>query len=326
MQVQYGSLLEMITFDKVTKKFDSGHMAIQDLCLEVEKGEILVLLGRSGSGKTTTLRLINRLIEPTSGDIFFEGRSIKDLDPILLRRKIGYAIQHIGLFSHMTVEENIGIVPGLLKWPEEKIKSRVDELLEMVGLSKEKFRKCYPSKLSGGQKQRIGVARALAADPPVILMDEPFGALDPLMREQMQNEFLEIQSKIKKTIVFVTHDMNEAMKMGDRIAVFEKGRLAQIAKAQDLLENPENAIIDRFFGMNQFHLLLQSKLLKDVVKKQPDKKRTPSYHKLSLDNSLIEAMQAFKQANCEQISLYDQDQYVGELQRKELMETLFEIL
>ena len=195
----------MITLDQVTKVFSDDKKAVSDLSFEVKKGETLVLLGQSGSGKTTALRLINRLIEPTTGTIFFDGEDIRTLDPILLRRKIGYAIQHIGLFLHMSVAENIGIVPKLLGWDEKRTQRRVDELLAMVGFDPDEMRHEMPSRLSGGQKQRIGVARALAADPPVILMDEPFGSLDPIIREQLQNEFLEIQSKIQKTVVFVTH-------------------------------------------------------------------------------------------------------------------------
>lgn len=236
--------LHLIVFERVTKEF-STHAALSDLNLVVHEGEILVLLGPSGSGKTTALRLINRLIEPTSGRIIINGEESTSLNPISLRRSIGYAIQDIGLFPHMTIGENIGIVPKLLGWPEAKIQNRVEELLILMGLE---CANTFPENLSGGQKQRVGLARALAADPPIILMDEPFGALDPLMRQQLQNEFLEIQSRICKTIVFVTHDLREAVKMGDRIAVFDQGKLLQVATPDILIEEPANDFIEEFLG------------------------------------------------------------------------------
>jgi len=224
---------EMIEFENVTKVFSSGKRGVSSLNFTVQKGEMLVLLGQSGSGKTTALRLINRLIEATSGNIYIDGQNILDRDAIDLRRHIGYAFQHIGLFPHMTVSENIAVVPKLLEWPEKAIKNRVEELLHMIGLDSRQYADLYPENLSGGQKQRIGVARALAGDPPIVLMDEPFGALDPFMREQLQDEFIEIQSKLQKTVVFVTHDLNEATKLGNRIAILEKGKLIQTLKPQD---------------------------------------------------------------------------------------------
>lgn len=232
----------MIVFESVTKN------VLSDFSLGVQQGEILVLLGESGSGKTTAMRLINRMIEPEKGEIFFNGNNLKDLDPITHRRHIGYAIQHIGLFPHMTVGENIGIVPELLGWEEEKIQKRVQELLEMMGLNEPGFSSLFPHTLSGGQKQRVGVARALAANPPVILMDEPFGALDPLLREQLQREFLEIQSHIQKTVVFVTHDLSEAVKMGDRIAILKEGKVAQIGTPFELIQKPEDPYVEELMG------------------------------------------------------------------------------
>lgn len=309
----------MIRFKNVSKKYPSDKEAVSDLTFSVEKGETLVLLGRSGSGKTTALRLINRLITPTSGEIFVEGKNVIDCDPIDLRRHIGYAIQHIGLFPHMTVGENIGIVPKLLKWPEKKIHERTIELLKIVGLSPENFVDRFPGELSGGQKQRVGVARALAADPPIILMDEPFGALDPIMREQLQNEFLEIQSRLKKTVVFVTHDLSEAVKMGDRIAVFDKGKLIQISTPSELIQTSDNPLIDELLGKDRLTLFLKHQTLKTFDLKKVD---TPSDKKISIGSSWMEALLAFNLKQCETLALYDQKTYLGELSREQLMKSV----
>ncbi|NGX59567.1 MAG: Choline transport ATP-binding protein OpuBA [Chlamydiae bacterium] len=311
----------MINFEKVTKFFPHQKVGVSDLSFTVQKGEILVLLGRSGSGKTTALRLINRLIEPTSGNIFVGGENILDQDPITLRRHIGYAIQHIGLFPHMTVEENIGIVPKLLGWEESKIASRVEELLVMVGLEPKNFCGLFPDHLSGGQKQRIGVARALAADPPVILMDEPFGALDPIMREQLQNEFLQIQSQIHKTVVFVTHDLSEAVKIGDRIGILDKGKLMQIASPTELIQNPANSFIDEFLGKERLQLLLQAQTLEMF---RSSLKPTKSHEgvKFSLTSSLMEALAAFNQSKCETLAIFEEETYLGNIHRKQILESI----
>ena len=236
----------MIVFERVCKTYPGGADAVRDLSLEVEDGEILVLLGTSGSGKTTAMKMINRLVEPTSGRITVDGRDVREHDPVSLRRKIGYAVQHVGLFPHMSVAENVAVVPGLLQWPEEKIRSRIVEMLQMVGLDPGEFSARYPHQLSGGQNQRVGVARALAADPPIALMDEPFGALDPVTRESLQDAFLQLQKLIKKTIVFVTHDVFEAVKLGDRIALLDAGRLQQLGTPVKLAQNPENEFTRRF--------------------------------------------------------------------------------
>jgi osmoprotectant transport system ATP-binding protein len=225
--------------------------AITDLTLEVGAGEILVLVGPSGCGKTTAMRLINRMIEPTSGDILIDGHSIIERDPSELRRQIGYVIQQIGLFPHRTIAENIATVPRLLGWDDHRTNSRVDELIELVGLEPALARR-FPGQLSGGQRQRVGVARALAADPPLMLMDEPFGAIDPINRERLQNEFLRLQQDIRKTIVFVTHDIDEAIKMGDRIAVLRVGGiLAQLAGPAELLASPADAFVEDFVGADR---------------------------------------------------------------------------
>jgi osmoprotectant transport system ATP-binding protein len=229
----------------------SDEPAITDLTLEVPAGEIMVLVGPSGCGKTTAMRLVNRMIEPTSGDILIDGHSIIERNPAELRREIGYVIQQVGLFPHRSIADNIATVPRLLGWDDKRTKSRVAELLELVSLDPA-LGKRFPGQLSGGQRQRVGVARALAADPPLMLMDEPFGAIDPINRERLQNEFLRLQKEIRKTIVFVTHDIDEAIKMGDRIAVLRLGGvLAQCASPAVLLANPADAFVEDFVGTDR---------------------------------------------------------------------------
>jgi len=214
-----------IEFHDVQFSAPAGQTILETLSLQIQSGETLVLLGRSGSGKTTALRLINRLLEPTSGKVMVEGRATIDWNAVDLRRRIGYVIQDAGLFPHYTVERNIAVVPHLEKWPEERVRARVAELLHLAGLDAAEFARRYPHELSGGQRQRVGVARALAADPPFLLMDEPFGALDPLTRNDMQKEFAALQKRLRKTIVFVTHDVREALLLGSRIALLEAGKL-----------------------------------------------------------------------------------------------------
>jgi len=225
--------------------------AIRDLSLTVAAGDVCVLVGPSGSGKTTAMRLINRMIPITSGDILLGGRSVLEREPRHLRREIGYVIQQVGLFPHQTVGENIATVPRLLGWPKDRIAARVQELLELIGLDQEMTRR-YPAQLSGGQRQRVGVARALAADPPLMLMDEPFGAIDPINRARLQDEFLRLQEKVKKTVVFVTHDIDEAIKMGDRIAILrEGGVLAQYDTPREILTHPADEFVAEFVGADR---------------------------------------------------------------------------
>ena len=241
----------MIRFDRVTKRFPDGTVAVDELDLTAPTGRITVLVGPSGCGKTTSLRMVNRMIEPTSGTIHLDGRDTADLDAAELRRGIGYVIQHAGLFPHKTIVDNIGTVPGLLGWDRARIRARSMELLERVGLDPAVARR-YPAQLSGGQQQRVGVARALAADPPVMLMDEPFSAVDPVVREQLQDEFLRLQGELGKTIVFVTHDIDEAIKMGDEVAVLRVGgRLAQIADPAYLLTHPADDFVADFVGRDR---------------------------------------------------------------------------
>ena len=237
----------MIELCNVSKLFDQTR-AVDAISLTVQTGELCVLVGTSGCGKSTTLRMINRLIGHSAGSIRINGRDIERIDPQQLRRGIGYAIQSTGLFPHWTVARNIAVVPRLLGWPAARIRQRVEELLQLLELAPAEFADKYPSQLSGGQAQRVGVARALAGDPDILLMDEPFGALDPITRESLQNELLRIQSQVRKTIVFVTHDMDEALKLANRIVVMDKGRIVQQDSPQALLANPANAFVENLLG------------------------------------------------------------------------------
>ncbi len=239
----------MIRLENLTKVFPGQEQpAVENLSLEIPEGEIVVFVGPSGCGKTTTMKMINRIIEPTSGRIFLQGDDVTKVNGDKLRRRIGYVIQQIGLFPHMTIAENIATVPKMLGWDKKRISDRVDELLETVSMDVS-YRERYPKELSGGQRQRIGVARAMAADPPVLLMDEPFGAIDPITRERLQNEFLRLQAEIKKTIVFVTHDIDEAIKMGDRIAILRtQSRIAQYDTPERILTDPADEFVEDFIG------------------------------------------------------------------------------
>jgi osmoprotectant transport system ATP-binding protein len=260
-----GDAAELV-FAEATKQYRGRpEAAVERLSLTVPAGEICVLVGPSGCGKTTALKLVNRLIPLTSGDIRIDGRSIGSLDAVELRRGIGYVIQQVGLFPHMTVEANVGTVPRLLGWPKERIRARTAELLELVGLESARDLGRYPAELSGGQRQRVGLARALAVDPPLMLMDEPFGAIDPIVREHLQDQLLLLQAKLRKTIVFVTHDIDEAIKMGDRIAILrEGGHLAQYAPPADLLAAPADEFVARFVGADRALKALALRRLSDL--------------------------------------------------------------
>ncbi len=244
----------VVELDHVTKRYGppGAPAAVSDLSLTITSGEICILVGPSGCGKTTTMKMVNRLVEPTSGRITIDGDDVMTLPAVELRRRIGYVIQQVGLFPHLTVARNVGVVPELLGWDRERIAGRAEELLELVGLESAAFRDRYPAELSGGERQRVGVARALAADPPVMLMDEPFGAVDPIRRERLQNEFLRLQERVRKTIIFVTHDVDEAIKMGDRIAIFQRGGvLAQYDTPQAILASPASEFVERFVGADR---------------------------------------------------------------------------
>ncbi|MGI8758573.1 MAG: betaine/proline/choline family ABC transporter ATP-binding protein [Acidimicrobiales bacterium] len=240
----------MIRLEDLTKRYPGqSEPAVDAISMEIPEGEIVILVGPSGCGKTTTLKMINRIIEPTSGRIFLEGRDVTDVNANALRRRIGYVIQQIGLFPHMTIAANVGLVPKILGWDKRRVADRVDELLELVGMEPSEYRHRYPKELSGGQRQRVGVARAMGADPPVLLMDEPFGAIDPITRDRLQNEFLRLQQDIKKTIVFVTHDIDEAIKLGDRIAILDnRSHIAQFDTPEVILTAPASGFVEDFIG------------------------------------------------------------------------------
>ncbi|MFO7817006.1 MAG: ABC transporter ATP-binding protein [Desulfovibrionales bacterium] len=263
----------MITYDRTTKIFGAGATAItalDNVSFTIEQGEVVVFLGPSGCGKTTTLRLTNRLENLSSGSITVDGRDIQGMNPVKLRQSMGYVIQEIGLFPNKTIAENIAVVPKLLGWSKTEIDHRVDELLQMVQLIPiDAYRDRYPAELSGGQQQRVGVARGLAADPDILLMDEPFGAIDPINREQIQDEFLRVQAKLKKTIAFVSHDIHEAMKMGDKIALFSEGRLVQYDSPEMILTQPKNKFVADFVGADRALKVLGLMRVKDAMNKKP---------------------------------------------------------
>jgi osmoprotectant transport system ATP-binding protein len=254
-----------IAFQGVIKQYPGrDQAAVDNLSFTVEPGEICVLIGPSGCGKTTALKMVNRLISISGGDITIDGRSVRKLGLTELRRGIGYVFQQIGLFPHMTIEANIGTVPRLLGWSKDRIRTRASELLELVGLDAEGDLRRYPGEFSGGQQQRIGVARAMAADPPIMLMDEPFGAIDPIARERLQNDFLRLHKQVRKTIIFVTHDIDEAIKMGDKIAIMRAGKLVQLATADDLLANPTDDFVASFVGEDRGLKRLRVRTLHDL--------------------------------------------------------------
>ena len=238
----------MIHYEKITKSYLPGVNAVADFTLSVAAGELLAIIGPSGCGKTTVLKMLNRLVEPTSGRILLHGEDIRTLDPIALRRSMGYVIQQVGLFPHMTILENITVVPDILGWPLEKQRVRAHELLDLIDMNPAEFAHRYPYQLSGGQQQRIGVLRALAADPAVILMDEPFGAVDPLTRTKLQQELKSLQTRLKKTVLLVTHDIDEAFRLADRVLLMQSGRIVQLGAPAELLDHPSTAFVHEYVG------------------------------------------------------------------------------
>jgi osmoprotectant transport system ATP-binding protein len=300
----------MIRLENVTKVYEDGTTAVNGVSLEVPEGETVTLVGPSGCGKTTTMTMVNRLTEITDGDILIDGTSVLDHDRIELRRNIGYVIQEIGLFDHLTVAENISIVPELRGWDDDRIEARVDELLELIRLPAS-VKDQYPENLSGGQRQRVGVARALAGEPDIMLMDEPFGALDPITREELQDEFLDIQSDLDVTILFVTHDINEALKMGDKVAVLKEGELVQYGSPRQLLSDPKNEFVENFIGEDRLLKQLAAIPVREAMRPAADD-RTAEDYALAPDETLKDAIQAFFQYGSP-LPVVENGSVVGEL-------------
>lgn len=301
----------MIKLEQVTKVYPDGTEAVKEVSFEVEKGELCVLLGPSGCGKTTTMKMINRLVPVTSGNIYVDGMDITKMDASELRRNMGYAIQEIGLFPHMTVGRNIETVPALKGWPKAERKKRAEELLELVRMNPTEFIAKYPSELSGGQRQRVGLARALGADPPILLMDEPFGAIDPITRVELQNEFLRIQQEIRKTIVFVTHDIYEAIKMGDKIALMKEGRLVQYGTPAELIYRPQDRFVEDFVGADRALKGLQLIRVKEVMKASP-----PT---MKADENVVAAEERMKQDGVDWLVVISDDgEFLGWVSRPDL--------
>ena len=286
----------MIQLKRINKVYDDGFQALKGIDLTFEEGKINVLIGPSGCGKTTTMKLLNRLTDFTDGEIMIDGKNIKEMNPIELRRQMGYVIQNIGLFPHMTIFDNVATVPKLLKWDKKRIKKRVDQLLEMVNLDPETYRDRYPSELSGGQQQRIGVIRALAAEPSTILMDEPFSALDPISREQLQDELIRLQTEINKTIIFVTHDMDEAIKIADQIILMKDGQVVQKGTPQEILSNPANDFVREFIGEERLGNFLPS--ISDFMKED--------YPSISINQSVDEAIEMMANNEMVEIPVVDE--------------------
>jgi osmoprotectant transport system ATP-binding protein len=294
-----------IAFRSVVKQYPGRQRpAVEQLSFEVAPGEICVLIGPSGCGKTTALKMVNRLISITDGDITIDGKSIRSLGLTELRRGIGYVFQQIGLFPHMTVESNIGSVPRLLGWSKTRIRERASELLELVGLDPDGDLRRYPGEFSGGQQQRIGVARAMAADPQIMLMDEPFGAIDPIARDRLQNDFLRLHRQVRKTVIFVTHDIDEALKMGDKIAIMRDGRLVQLATADELLASPADEFVARFVGEDRGLKRLRVRACSDLELDPPAPGDVPL---ISPDTSLHTALSSMLAEGLTQINVSGED-------------------
>ncbi|WP_099190743.1 betaine/proline/choline family ABC transporter ATP-binding protein [Tepidibacter mesophilus] len=300
----------MIKFENVKKSFGKN-VVIENLNLEIKEGEFVVLIGESGCGKTTTMKMINKLIESTDGKIYINGKDISKVNPIELRRNIGYVIQKVGLFPHMTVGENIELVPLLKDWDPIKRNKRSKELLDLVGLPANEYYNRYPHELSGGQQQRIGIARALAVNPDVILMDEPFSALDPITREQLQDEMTRLQEELGKTIVLVSHDMDEAIKLADKIAVMDKGKVIQFDSPEEILINPVNEFVENFVGKDRLWRQPELLLAKDIMIKD--------YPKVLLSRTPAQAIEKMKEKKLEFLTVVDkQGNYEGYVTIKEL--------
>ena len=312
----------MIRLETVSKQFAGGSNAVRDLSLEIADGQTCVLIGPSGCGKTTTLRMINRLLDPDSGRVLVDGVDTRGVDPAALRLKMGYVIQQTGLFPHMTDGENVGTVPRLWRWDKKRIEKRVDELLDLVGLAPAEYRDRYPHQLSGGQRQRVGFARALAADPPILLMDEPFGAVDRITRERLQQEFISIQRSVRKTVVFVTHDIDEAVMVGDRICLMKmQAEIAQYDTPERILTQPASEYVAQFLGRERL-IRRMSVVTIDLHTLEQSHKAGVDEPRVQVGSTLTEAFAAALSSPTEQVAVFDGERYLGEFTATSLLETL----
>jgi osmoprotectant transport system ATP-binding protein len=313
----------VIRLENVTKQFPGGSNAVLDLTLDIPTGKTCVLIGPSGCGKTTTLRMINRLIEPDRGRVLIDGEDTTGVDPAQLRLKMGYVIQQTGLFPHMTVGDNVGTVPRLWQWDKARIKARVEELLQLVGLDPAEYRDRYPHQLSGGQRQRVGFARALGADPPILLMDEPFGAVDRITRERLQHEFINIQRSMRKTVVFVTHDIDEAVMVGDRICLLQmQAQIAQYDTPERILTRPASAYVAEFLGRER--LVRRMSVVRIELRTLEPRATEPRVDEphVPLSSTLTEAFAAALASPTEHAAVYDGERYVGTFTATSLLESL----
>lgn len=309
----------IIKIEDICKRFANSEIdAVSHVNLEIEEGQIVTILGTSGSGKTTLLKMINRLYEPTSGEIYFNGEAVTKLPVNDYRRKIGYVIQQSGLFPHMTVEDNIAAVPRLLKWDEKRIKARVEELLLLIGLEPERYRKRFPRQLSGGEQQRVGLARAMASDPAVMLMDEPFGAIDAITRTGLQDELKRIQSELHKTILFVTHDIQEAFKLGDRVIIMDKGRLQQFDTPYNILFHPQNDYVRKLTSTNNLYDRLKLVHVEDIME------RTDSLceNQISEGTDLGETLTYLVKNNLQKVGICNQESQIGIVSMSRIWDTV----
>ena len=312
--------MQLIKLENVVKSYGNSLRIIDGLDFTINSGEFITLIGKSGCGKTTMLKLINGLIKPDSGKIFIKGKEINNWNIIELRRSIGYVIQQIGLFPHMNIEDNISFVLNIKKVPKEEMRNRAKELIDLVGISEEYLKK-YPRELSGGQKQRIGVARALASNPDIILMDEPFGAVDEITRKTLQDEIVKLHKSLKKTIVFVTHDIDEAFKLGSRIVLFDNGSIVQQGTKEDMLFNPKNLFVENFFGIKNFTAYLNSTSVSDVM--YPPELAKKSIHMVKENYSLIEAIKILFDFRVDSIGVENKTgKIVGEFSLKHIRDSI----
>jgi len=313
----------VIQLEHVTKAFPGGSNAVKDLSLEIRDGETCVLIGPSGCGKTTTLRMINRLIEPDGGRIIVDGEDTSAADPVRLRLKMGYVIQQTGLFPHMTVGDNVATVPRLWEWERARIDKRVDELLHLVGLDPREYRDRYPHQLSGGQRQRVGFARALGADPPILLMDEPFGAVDRITRERLQREFIAIQRSVRKTVVFVTHDIDEAVMVGDRICLFQmQAQVAQYDTPDAILTRPASDYVAEFLGRERIVRRMSVLTINSATLERSSDGAVAGEPRVTISSTLSEAFAAALTSPDERAAVFDGDRYVGSFTATSLLESL----